>query len=151
MHCVLQSYCERPHHPSAPAPSHRAGSAGGVRHSCSTAELAAGSPAAAGRRPRSDPPPGTLLHPPSCSEETPLWRVFTGAEIFRWSNYQRDLSVPLQWSGAYMVVNERRDHTGSWMRVPDSWPQPPNGIMVWSVITDTDRPQPFKSVVFFVS
>lgn len=69
MRSALQSYCDRPRHPSGPAPSHRAGSGGDVRHSCSTAESAAGSPAA-GRGPQPGPWIQTLLPPPSCSEET---------------------------------------------------------------------------------
>lgn len=68
---VLQSYCERPRHPCGPEPSHQGGSGGGVRHSCSTAESAACSPAA-GRCPPSAPLIPTSPHPPSCSESTQL-------------------------------------------------------------------------------
>lgn len=68
MRSALQPYCERPCRPSGPALSHRPGSGGGVRRSCSTAALAVCSPAV-GRGPQL----GALLpaapHLPSCSED----------------------------------------------------------------------------------
>lgn len=73
MRSALQlAYCDRPFPPSGPGPSHRGGSGGDVRHSCSRAGWAAWSPAA-GRRPLFDPRTQTSLHPSSCSEEEQLW------------------------------------------------------------------------------
>lgn len=71
MRSALQPYCERPCRPSGPALSHRPGSGGGVRRSCSTAALAVCSPAL-GRGPQLGAllPAAPLL--PSCSEDTKL-------------------------------------------------------------------------------
>lgn len=55
----------------------------------------------------------------------------TGSFVGELGFCEKEISAisPLQWSGVYMLVNARRDHRDSWVRVPDSWPQPPTGIM----------------------
>lgn len=73
--CGGLTHCDHPAHPARPAPSHRPGSGGGIRRSCSTAASTAGSRAAWGRRQKLALRPRTRLHPPSSSRDSGAQQV----------------------------------------------------------------------------
>lgn len=88
-----------------------------------------------------------VRHP--CPEETQLCSQQEGLPRSRVCCGEDNQRVRLpQRSGVSVHVSARRDHAGSWMRVPDSWPQPPTGIKLWSVIPDTLRR--FSHYYYFV-